>query len=76
MLEELITKLQDRSPLKYPLVRHCDALNPVNMVTEPLECKLKFEGIVKIMHNSKKLADFDADEATYQYVNFLNKDFS
>ena len=46
MVMDILTGLQERSPLKYSIVCNTSAISPVNMVSKKEECILKFEGVV------------------------------
>ena len=46
MVVDILIGLQERSPLKYSIVRNASAVSPVNMVSKKKECVLKFQGLV------------------------------
>ena len=59
MLRSIILKLQERSPLKYKLVRSASSLSPVNMMNEPESSRSKFDKLINtfirksVLHRSK-----------------------
>ena len=51
-LSHLTSKLLERSPLKYKLVRHLFCLNPKRMVKETEECTKAFEDVLSKLKQS------------------------
>ena len=73
MLQALIKKIQERSPVNYKLVRQSACLNPVNLVTLNQEASQRmFDGIVGIMYSNKRITSVNADKAKEQFDKFLS----
>ena len=71
LLASLIAKLQERSPLKYGIVRNSECLSPVEMVRHKEPCVLKFGNLVDRFHTLKWITATEADSAKLQYEEFL-----
>ncbi len=71
LLIGMIVKIQERTPLKYPLVRGAASLSPVRMVTKGEESVLLFESLVDTMYEHKRLSSKEGDEVKQQYKSFL-----
>ena len=70
-MKKMVMKLQERSPLRYQLVRCAASLSPVNMANHSEEASLKFEKLVDAMHRHNRLEAKEADNANDQYEKFL-----
>ncbi|KAM6967770.1 uncharacterized protein FYW47_006504 isoform 2-T2 [Aplochiton taeniatus] len=55
-LSNIIRKVQEKSPLKYPTVRQMACLNPSVMFTDPDRCKRQMKGLVQTFLQDKQLA--------------------
>ena len=75
MVVDILTGLQERSPLKYSIVRNASAISPVNMVSKKEECVLKFQGLVDALYRKKRLNAKLADSCKQQYDEFLDVQF-
>ena len=73
MVVDILIVLQERSPLKYSIVRSASAISPVNMVSKKEECVLKFQGLVDVLLKKmkKRLSAKSADNCKQQYDEFL-----
>jgi hypothetical protein len=71
LLTSLIGKLQERSPLKYGIVRNSECLSPVEMVRHNDACVLKIGSLVERFHTLKWITASQADCAKLQYEEFL-----
>lgn len=72
MLQGVIMKIQERSPVNYKLVRQSACLNPVNMAVMDQESLQKmFDGLVGLMYAKKRLSSGDGDKAKEQFDKFL-----
>lgn len=71
LLVKMIEKLQERSPMKYQIVRCMTSLVPKNLVSNEEECVLKFGKMVDKMFAKKHLSAKEADEAKCQCDDFL-----
>ena len=71
MAVDILIGLQERSPLKYSILRNASAISSVNMVSKKEECVLKFQGLVDIMFRRKRLSVKSADNCKQQYDEFL-----
>ena len=72
MVVDILTGLQERSPLKYSIVRNASAMSPVNMASKKEECVLKFQGLVDALYRKKRLHAKSADSCKQQYNEFLD----
>ena len=73
-LKKMVTKIQERSPIGYKLVRVAAALDPQKMASidpETLQCM--FDSIVSIMYSSKRITAKQGDRAKEQFEQFLQK---
>ena len=71
-LQSMVRKLQERSPLKYLIVRCMSCLSPENIVNKKEACVLKFEKLVDKLYNHKYLTAKESDDAKIQYTEFLD----
>ena len=73
MLQALIKKIQERSPVGYKLVQVSACLNPVNMATLDGEGSQRmFDGLVSMMYNNRRITSVVADKAKEQFDKFLS----
>ena len=70
-LSHLTSKLLERSPLKYKLVRRLFCLNPKRMVKETEECTKAFEDVLSKLIETKWRSGTAADDLLDQYKSFL-----
>ena len=76
-LQVMIKKIQEKSPVKYKLVRNAACLNPVVMSSmDPEALQKMFDSIVDTMHKNKRIISKDADTAKEQYDYFLSNEVS
>ena len=71
IIRNVIEKLQDRSPLKYSIVRYSASLSPVKMIHNKEECVLKFKRLIEKLCEMKWISAVDADDSKLQYEEFL-----
>ena len=71
MVVNILIGLQERSPLKYSIVRNASAISPVDMVSEKEECVLKFQCLVDVLFRKKRLSAKSADNCKQQDDEFL-----
>ena len=71
LLEVLVSKLQEQSPLKSLLVRCFSSLSPATKVSEKKVLNVKLGKIVDRHYRSKRLSSSQADNAKYQYNDLL-----
>ena len=55
MVVDILIGLQERSPLKYSIVRNASVISSVSMVSKKGECVLKFQGLVDVLFKKKRL---------------------
>jgi hypothetical protein len=67
----IVSKFQERSPLRYSLARNASSLNPTKMVNGGKASTVKFGGLVDILFDHKRLTNNEADDAKTQYEDFL-----
>ena len=71
IIRNVIEKLQDRSPLKYNIVRYSASFSPVKMIQNKEECILKFKRLVEKLCEMKWISAVDADDSKLHYEEFL-----
>ena len=71
MVVDILIGFQERSPLKYSIVRNASAVSPVNMVSKTEACVLNFQGFVDVLFRKKSLSAKSADNCKQQYDEFL-----
>ena len=67
----MVEKIQERTPLKYPIVRAAASLNPLLMLRNETESTLLFGRLVDIMYEHKRVTSKEADDVKRQYASFL-----
>ena len=72
MLVAIVQNLQERSPLKYLLVRCASCLSPIQMVRKKEECNTRFTSLVDKLYVGKWISAKDADNAKREYDIFLD----
>ena len=71
LLIGMVEKIQERTPLKYPIVRAAASLNPLRMLRKETESTLLFGRLVDIMYEHKRITSKEADDVKGQYASFL-----
>ena len=71
MLTLILKKLQERCPLKYPIVRNSACISPTEMLRSKDACILKFGGLVQKLFEIDRLTAKESDRAKLQYEDFL-----
>ena len=71
-LTNLILKLQERSPLKYLIVRCSSSLSPVNMVQNQQKATSQFASLVEKLHQVDHVLPSVADSAKEEFEKFLS----
>ena len=75
MLQTMIKKIQEKSPIKLKFARVAAALSPLNMANLDADTnEKKFDSLVNVIYEHKRLAAKEADAAKEQYDNFLSND--
>ena len=75
-LQVMIKKIQEKSPVKYKLVRNAACLNPVVMSSvDPEALQKMFNSIIDTMHKNKRICK-DPDTTKEQYDYFLSNEVS
>lgn len=72
-LAKLADKLLERSPLKYPMVRYLQCLDPHFTVKQDSEAVKKFSSLLQQLLNNKWLTGCECDVLLTQYKQFQNK---
>ena len=73
-LKKLVEKMQEKSPIRYKLVRNSAVLDPQNMASHDTETlQSMFNSVVGIMHSKKRISATQGDRATYRFEQFLLK---
>ena len=70
MVVDILTGLQERSPLKCSILRNASAISPVNMVSKKEDFVLKFQGLVDTLYRKIRLNAKLADSCKQQYDEF------
>ncbi|KAJ4930256.1 hypothetical protein JOQ06_019262 [Pogonophryne albipinna] len=65
-LAAMVKKVQEKSPLKFPVVRHIACLDPTNMSRDPEWCIGKMKSVVQRFMEDKQLAGGVSAGATHQ----------
>ena len=68
----IIKKIQERSPLKYLLVRMARNLVPANMVNKKMQCVTWFGKLAYKIFEMKHITSAVCDKAKVEYALFLN----
>ena len=71
-LIDILTKLQEKCPASYSLVRHLSCLNPINMAKAKEACLLKFKKVITLLVNLERIAEKDVDNVLQEYTLFLH----
>ena len=71
LLIGMVQKLQERSPLKYAIVRCAASFDPVKMAEYPAEASTLFGGLVDALFDQKRITCREGDDVKLQYENFL-----
>ena len=69
-LSSMITKLHERSPLKYAVVRNASSITPYMVVTHPERSKTYFKNFLERLVNDGRLMTNDADQAQTEFTKF------
>ena len=72
LLSRMISKLQERSLLKYQIVCYMSCIAPTNLINEKDECILKFSKIVEKLYQRKLLSSKEADDSKWQFEEFID----
>ena len=72
ILVAIVSKLQERSPLKYLVVRCASCIAPLNMVLNKDECSVKFTKLIDKPYSCKWISSSVGDEAKKEYDVFLD----
>ena len=73
LLEKMVLKIQERSPISFKLILVACALDPVRMASDPENVQTLFDAIVAIMYQNKRLNAKQSDAAKEQFSDFLRK---
>ena len=71
MVQDILLKLSERSPLLYTIVRCASCLSPANTVNSPKECSKRFTILADRLFVLKKISASVADNSKYQFDQFL-----
>ena len=71
MVLDILRKLQERSPLRYSIVRNCSSLVPKNMVLHREESTLRFRSLCDRLYALKKISS-TADNGKNRFEEFIN----
>ena len=72
-LKTTTTKLLERCPLKYPIVRNLTALDPRHLASHPQSASSKFEKLLKKLMACKRLTPSQCDVAMEQFGAFVSQ---
>ena len=68
----MISKCQERSPLKYQIVRCMPCIAPINLINKKDECNSEFSKIVEKLYQRKLLPSKEADDSKLQFKEFID----
>ena len=71
MIVSMISKLQERSPLKYGLARFAQSLSPENMINNQNRSVDFFDKNVDGLYKGACILSIEADDAKKQYFQFI-----
>ena len=71
MLQTTVSKIQERSPLKYNLARKLVSMDPRHMVSNPDNATKMFQQVLQILIENKWKTAEEADEVLVQYRKFV-----
>ena len=60
----MVLKVQEKSPLKYPVVRQMACLDPTAMYREPDSCRRQMKGLVKTFLDDKQVTGISAGRSS------------
>lgn len=69
----VVTKLLDKSPLQYSLVRNMSCLDPRKMATKQGDCKAKMERILTILVQANHFPEDECDEVNKEFRIYLDE---
>ena len=72
-MKELTAKLQQRSPLKYPIVRYLVSLDPRYMATKPSAAAEQFEKLLQKLYELRLQTAENCDIILQQYKQFVDE---
>jgi len=75
-IQAVLSKLQEKSPLKYTFAKKLSCLNPKGMATESSEGNITaFRALVQHLNEANRVAEGDADSviSVSQYKKFLEE---
>lgn len=73
MLETTVSKIQERSPLKYSLARKLVCLDPRTMVSSPEEAAKMFQGVLQRLIDAHWKSSAQGDAVLAQYKKFISE---
>jgi len=68
----LVSKLTEKSPLKYNLVRHASCLDPRKIVSNRAHCLKQMDLMLKVLADCNKITLDECDTVNSQYTHFLD----
>lgn len=71
-LSNMVLKVQEKSPLKYPVVRQMACLDPTVMYSDPDSCRRQMKGLVNIFLEDKQLTGVSAGSSSGTNCTFTN----
>ena len=75
MLQTMIKKIQEKSLIKLKFACVAAALSPLNMANLDVDAnQKKFDSLVNVIYEHKRLTAKEADAAKEQYDKFLSSD--
>ena len=74
LLKKMVEKMQEKSPIRYKIVRNSALLDPQNMALHDAETlQSMFDPVVGIIHSKKRISATQVDCAKEQFEQFLLK---
>ena len=68
----MLSKLQEKCPLKYKIVQASACLSPKEIVSSPQKSIVTFTNLLQTLEAAKKLSEAECDTAKLQYRRFID----
>lgn len=69
----MVSKIIDKSPVKYSIVRCMSCLDPRHMVANPHDCYVKLKRILSALVDASRIRETDCEQILQQFNNFLSE---
>ena len=72
ILQSICSKIQERSPLKYSLIKYVSCFNPQIIWTQPEECQRRLKGVCNVFLDANRIATTAADKAKQSWNDLVS----